>query len=53
MQEELESLKPALKKAAEESERMVKMIEAESVDIEEKGNKVKVEEEIANKQVSL
>lgn len=51
MQEELETLKPELKKAAEINNEMVKVIENESAAIEEKGEKVKVEEEIANEQV--
>ena len=51
MQEELEKLKPELKNAAEVNNQMVQVIEAESVEIAKKGEKVRAEEEIANRQV--
>lgn len=51
MQEELEDLKPELLKSAVENDAMLKQIEQESKEVEEKGDKVKAEEIVANAQV--
>ena len=51
MQEELEDLKPELLKSALENDAMLKQIEQESKEVEEKGDKVKAEEAVANAQV--
>jgi dynein heavy chain len=52
MQKELEELQPALVVAAEENEKMMIVIERESKDVEEKTEKVRGEEAMANEQAA-
>ncbi|CAH1394131.1 unnamed protein product [Nezara viridula] len=50
MQKDLESLQPALKKAAEETLKMLKVIETETFEVEKASERVRSDEEIANEQ---
>nr|XP_024216642.1 dynein heavy chain 7, axonemal-like [Halyomorpha halys] len=50
MQKDLESLQPALKKAAEETLEMLKVIETETFEVEKASERVRNDEEIANEQ---
>lgn len=52
MQKELEDLQPQLVIAAEENTRMMKVIEKESVEVEETSKRVKADEAVANKQAA-
>ena len=50
MQKDLESLQPALKKAAKETSEMLKVIETETFEVEKASERVRNDEEMANEQ---
>lgn len=52
MQKELEGLQPQLIVSAEENEKMMKVIEKESAEVEETSKKVREEEAVANEQAA-
>ena len=52
MQKELEDLQPQLVVSAEENEKMMKIIEVESKEVEITSEKVRAEEAIANEQAA-
>ena len=52
MQKELEELQPKLVEASAENERMMKVIEKESVEVEARSKIVKEEEKIANEKAA-